>query len=93
MRKYFKIAVLLLMMVAFSTIALAEKITVRHEVSQVQQQDKIVTSNFKHDNRLSSKKIKDKADPVNMDSRGIVNDRMIKYKPFKDGEGDLKSQK
>jgi hypothetical protein len=91
MEKYIKIAVLILMLVAFSSIALAENITARHEVSQEKQQEKILTSNFKNENRLSSKRIKDKADSINTDSRGTVNERMIKYKQFKDGEGDLKS--
>ena len=92
MEKYIKIAVLILMLVAFSSIALAEKITVRHEVAQEEQQEN-VTSNSKNENRLSSIRIKDKADSVNTDSRGTVNERMIKYKQFKDGEGDLKSKK
>ena len=93
MEKYIKIAVLILMLVAFSSIALAEKITARHEVSQEKQQEQMVTSSFKHENRLSSKRIKDKADSININSRATVNERMIKYKQFKDGEGDSKSKK
>ncbi|MFO7568200.1 MAG: hypothetical protein R6W75_00245, partial [Smithellaceae bacterium] len=70
MGKYIKIAILILMLVVFSSIALAEKITVRHEVSQEKQQERIVTSNFENENRLSSKRIKDRADSVNTDSGG-----------------------
>ena len=90
MEKYIKIAMLILMLVAFSSIALAEKITARHEVSQEKQQEKAAVKN---ENRLSSKRTKDRADSINTDSKGTVNKRMIKYKQFKDGEGDLKSKK
>ena len=92
MEKYIKIAVLILMLVAFSSIALAEKITARHEVSQEKQQEKIVTSNVKKENRLSSKRIKDKADSINTDTKGTVNKLMIQYKQFNDGEGDVKNK-
>jgi len=93
MKKYVKIVVLILMLVAFSGIALAEEIIVQNEVSQEKQHENSVTSNVTKENRLSSKRIKDKMDSSNTVFKGTDNKQMIKYKQFNDGEGDVKTKK
>jgi hypothetical protein len=92
MKKYVKIAVLTLLFAVFAGIALAERITVQQEVSQERKQDSW-TSNVVKENRLSSKKIKDKMDAARMDSKGTANERRMKYMQFKDGEGEVKTNK
>ena len=79
------------MLVAFSGFALAEKIIVQHEVSQDKQKDN-VKLNVAKENRLSSKRIRDRIDS-NIEIKGTVNDRMIRYKQFNDGEGEVKTKK
>ena len=91
MKKYLKIIVVTLMMATFSGIALSETITVRSEVFQEKQQENSVTSNVTNANTLSSKRAKDKADS-NITNKGTDNKKMIKYKQFNDGEGDVKTK-
>jgi uncharacterized protein YcfL len=91
MKKYFIIIVLTLLLAAFSGVALSETITVRSEVLQEKQQENSVTSNVEKSNRLSSKRTKDKADS-NITNKGTDNKKMIKYKKFNDGEGELKNK-
>lgn len=87
MKKYLKIMVLTFMFATFSGIALSETVTVRSEALQ----ENNVTSNIEKANRLSSKRVKDKADS-NIANKGTDNKKMIKYKQFKDGEGALKNK-
>lgn len=91
MKKYLKILVLTLMFATFSGIALSETVTARSEVFQEKQQENSVTSNIEKSNRLSSKRTKDKADS-SITNKGTDNKKMIKYKQFKDGEGELKNK-
>jgi len=93
MKKYVKITVITLMLVSFSCIALAEKITVQHEVSQEKQQDNSVTTNVVKENRLSSKRIKDKMDANSVEFKGKSNERMMRYRQFNDGDGKVKNKK
>jgi len=96
MKKYVNIGVLTLMLVAFSGIAFAEKMTVQHEVSQDKQQNNSVTTNVvkkNKENKLSSKRIKDKVDSSNTDLKGTANKQMTKYRQFNDGEGEIKTKK
>jgi hypothetical protein len=91
MKIYFKITALALMFVAFSGgIVLAAKITVQHEVSPEMQQQDVATINDVKENRLSSKRIKVKMNAGSTDFKGIVNEPMLKYRQFNDGEGDAK---
>jgi hypothetical protein len=92
MKKYLIIALLTLMLAAFADIALAERITVQQEVSQEKQQDSLTSSVVK-ENRLSSKKIKDKMNATSTDFKGTDKERRMKYMQFKDGEGEVKTKK
>lgn len=91
MKKYVKIAVLTIILAAFAGVALADRITVQQEVLQEKQQDSL-TSNVVKENRLSSKKIKDKMDAASTDTTGTDNERRMKYLRFKDGEGEVKTK-
>lgn len=91
MKKYVKIAVFTLLLVAFSGIALAERITVQQEVSQERQQDSVM-SNVVKENRLSSKGIRDRMDASSTDFKGTANGQRVKYRQFKDGEGEVKTK-
>jgi hypothetical protein len=93
MKKYLKIVVLTILMVAFSVVAMAEAIIVQNEVSQEKQLENSLTSNVTKENRLSSTRTKDKKDSNNSVFKGADNKQMIKYKQFNDGEGDLKTTK
>ena len=92
MKKYVKIVVFTLLMVAFSVVALADEIIVQHEVSQEKQHKNSLTSDVTKENRLSSIRTKDKMDLSNAVFKGIDNKKMIKYKQFNDGEGDVKTK-
>ena len=92
MKKYLKIVVLTILMVAFSVVALAEEIIVQNEVSQEKQHENSLTSNVTKENRLSSIRAKDKMDSSNTAFKGTDNKKMIKYKQFNDGEGDVKTK-
>jgi hypothetical protein len=91
MKNILKIMVLTLILTAFSGVALSETITVRSEVLQEKQQENSVTSNVTKANTLSSKRTKDKADS-NIINKGKDSKKMIKYKQFNDGEGELKNK-
>ena len=92
MKKYLKIVVLTILTVAFSVVALAEEIIVQNEVSQEKQYENSSTSNVTKENRLSSKRTKDKMDSSNNVFKGTDNKKMIRYKQFNDGEGDVKAK-
>ncbi|MEE9911678.1 MAG: hypothetical protein K4571_08125 [Deltaproteobacteria bacterium] len=92
MKNYIKIILIAFMLAAFSGIALAEKITVRHEVSQEVQQGNAVTPGVQKEYRLSSKRVKDKADSAQTDVSRSAGDRMIRYQQFNDGEGEAKTR-
>lgn len=93
MKKYIKIVVLTILMVVFSVVAVAEEIIVQNEVSQEKQNENSLKSNVTKENRLSSIRTKDKMDSSNTVFKGTDNKKMIQYKQFKDGEGDVKTKK
>jgi hypothetical protein len=92
MKKYVTIVLLTFMFFAFSGFALADKITIQNEVSLKKQQGNTPTSPAGKENRLSSKRIKDKIDAGRTSGNSSTNERMIRYKQFPDGEGEVKTK-
>jgi len=91
MKKYFKIAAMIFILAAFTGTALAEKITVQQEVPEEKQQNN-VTAAAGEENKLSSKRMRDKIDSNSTDLRRTDKERMMKYLQFKDGEGEKKTR-
>jgi len=92
MKRYVTIVLLTFMFLAFSGVALADKITIQNEVSLEKQQGNTPTSPAGKENKLSSKRIKDKIDADQTGANSSTNERMIRYKQFPDGEGEAKTK-
>lgn len=92
MKKYAIIILLSAILVAFSGLALADKITIQNEVSSEKTQKNAVTSDVQKANSLSSKRMKDKIDADQTNVNSSTGDRMIRYKKFNDGEGEAKTR-
>lgn len=92
MKKYIIFVLTTFMFSALSGVALADKITIQNEVSLEKQQGNAAASPVKKESRLSSKRIKDKADADQTSANSSNNERMIRYKRFSDGEGEEKAK-
>ena len=91
MKKYFTIALVLFLLVTFSGIVLAEKITVLYEGSPEKQVEKSVKSNTVKEDKLAAKRIRDRADSNMTNYNSRTNEQMIRYRQFDDGEGEVKT--
>ncbi len=92
MKKYLIIVLMTCIFLAFSGVVLAGKITIQNEVSLEKQQGNTATSPVKKENRLSSKRSKDKVDADQTSTSSSSNERMIRYKRFEEGEGETKAK-
>ncbi len=93
MKKYATIVLLTFMFFTFSDTAMAGKITIQNEVSVEKQQGNTPTTAVGKENRLSSKRMRDKIDADQTGAGSSVNERTIRYKQFPDGEGEAKNKK
>lgn len=92
MKKYMPFVLTTFMFFALSGVALADKITIQNEVSLEKYEGNTAASPVKKENRLSSKRIKDKIDADQTNANSTNNERMIRYKRFQDGEGEAKAK-
>ncbi len=91
MKKYFTIALVLFLLVTFSSIVLAEKITVLPEGSPEKQVEKSVKSNTVKEDKLAAKRIRDRANSSMTNYNSRADEQMIRYRQFDDGEGEVKT--
>ncbi len=93
MKKYLLALLLTFALIAAPGFAAAEKIIVQREVaSQVNKRENSATSAVVKDNRLSSKRIKEKTEVTNAQVKNAAGHNMIRYQTFKDGEGAAKTR-
>lgn len=91
MKKYVLALILTVALMAAPGFAAAEKIVVQREaVSQINKQENSAMSAAGKDNRLSSKRIKEKTEITNARVKNASGHNMIRYQTFKDGEGAAK---
>ena len=93
MKKCLSIVLTIFLFFALGGVALAGQMTIQNEVSVENRQGNTETSPVKKENRLSSKRMKDKPVADETSSNSSSNERMIRYKGFEDGEGEAKTGK
>jgi len=91
MKKYFTIALAALLLITFSGIVLAEKITVLHEGSPEKQVENSLKANSLKEDKLSAKRIRGRADSNITSYHRRTDEQMIRYRQFDDGEGEVKT--
>lgn len=86
-------SLLIVALMAWPGFAAEPKIIIRQEVPpQAMPQDHATTADVGKDNRLSSKRIKDKTEAPKARIRNATGHSMIRYKTFKDGDGAAKTR-
>lgn len=92
MKKTIIASMLALTLIAVPGFAAAQKIIVQREVAYAKHQENSAASGIVKDNRLSSKRIKDKTEMTNAQVKDAAGHNVIRYKTFKDGEGVAKTR-
>jgi len=78
-------------MVTFSGIVLAEKITVLREASPEKRVENSVQFNIVQEDKLSAKRVRDRADSKITNYNSRADEQMIRYRQFDDGDGEVKT--
>ncbi len=93
MKNIILVSMLTLALIALPAFAAQPKIMIRQEVApREMSQANSATVEVAKDNRLSSKRIKDKTEMTTARVSDAAGRNMIRYKTFKDGDGAAKTR-